>query len=59
MSTSRRYRVKFPVYGAASLVLLVAANRSGVWRGPMLHSVELIFSAAAPYDPKGFDELPP
>src|SRR6266849_5571692 len=47
------------LYGAASLVLLVAANRSGVWRGPMPHSVELIFAAAARCDPKGFDELQP
>jgi hypothetical protein len=47
------------LYGAASLVLLVAANRSGIWRGPMPHSVELIFAAAARYDPKGFDELQP
>src|SRR5260370_23001837 len=47
------------LYGAASLVLLVAANRSGVWRGPMPRSVVLIFAAAARYDPKGFDELQP
>jgi hypothetical protein len=46
-------------YAAASLVLLVVANRSGVWRGPMPHSVELIFAAAARYDPKGLDELQP